>query len=305
MNEEPMNRAVLRSEFERPHMTDTPPRPLLDLDPDRPVSHPTDAATLVLIRDTDTGLEVFCVRRVVSSRFMGGAVVFPGGKVEAGDYDSAWQSVMLPPGSRVAELGDADMPQALSVAACRECLEEAAILPVDGVLVHDDALVLRDILTQSHAELRAALVARHLRLNVAALVPFARWVTPTAERRRFDARFFMMRAPDGQHGVHDTYETSQCFWERPADLLARWSDGAIQLAPPTHHTLWTLAGAASVDEALAGAAQRPLQSINPLLVAADETWALTLPGDPQHPESLQLIDGPTRYVLRGDQWRPE
>jgi len=286
-------------------MRDTPLRPLLDLDPNRPVSPPTDAATLVLVRDTDAGLEVFCVRRVLSSRFMGGAVVFPGGRVDAADHDPAWQTVMLPPGPRVTELGSADMPRALVVAACRECLEEAAILPVDGVLGHDDAIALRGILAQSPAELRATLVARHLHLNVAALVPFARWVTPAAERRRFDARFFMMRAPEGQHGAHDTTETSQCVWARPADLLTRWSDGDIQLAPPTHHTLWTLAGAASVDDALAAAARRPLNTINPLLVAADETWALALPGDPEHPEPQRLIDGPTRYVLRGDQWRPE
>lgn len=285
-------------------MNDTPSRPLLDLDPDRPVSPPTDAATLVLIRDTDTGLEVFCVRRVVSSRFMGGAMVFPGGKVEAEDYDPEWQSVMLPSAPRVDELGDADLPRALSVTACRECLEEAAILPVDGMLLHNDALALRDILMQGPAALRAALATRHLRINAAALVPFARWVTPAAERRRFDARFFMVRAPDGQHGAHDTVETSQCVWARPADLLTRWNDGDIQLAPPTHHTLWTLAGAASVDDALATAARRPLQSINPLLVAADETWALALPGDPEHPEPERLIDGPTRYVLRGEQWRP-
>jgi 8-oxo-dGTP pyrophosphatase MutT (NUDIX family) len=280
-------------------------RPLLDLDPDRPAARPTDAATLVLIRDTAAGLEVFCVQRNAKSGFMGGAIVFPGGRVEEGDHGHEWDGLVLPADARVDALADGALSRALAIAACRECLEEAAILPVDGPLSQADVLALREVLQSDPAALRRALSTRGLRLNLPAMVPFARWITPVAERRRFDARFFMLRAPAGQTGVHDAHETTQSFWATPDDVIARWQRSEIQLAPPTHHTLWTLSRAESVDAALAGASVRPLKAIEPHLIQYDGTRALTLPGDAEHPQSERLTDGATRYVLRQDHWRPE
>lgn len=287
-------------------MTAGPSRPLLDLDPSRPPVTPVDAATLVLIRDAARGLEVFCVQRAMASGFMAGAIVFPGGRVEPDDANPAWDALVLPASERLGALAeDAIHARALAIAACRECVEEAAILPVDVPVAHDDVVALRDSLTATTEAFRDVLRARDLRLNLQALVPFARWVTPAAERRRFDARFFMMRAPAGQEGMHDRRETTGSFWATPAELLERWDSGIVQLAPPTHHTLWTLSLAKDVDDALAAAGQRPLDRIEPHLVSVDDTWALTLPGDPAHPRAERLLTGATRYVHRGEQWRPE
>ena len=270
---------------------------LLNFDFTQPPPVPRDAATLVLLRDGDSGIEVFCVERNRKSRFMGGALVFPGGKVDASDRDPAWESLLLPPrnGAR----------QDLALAACRESLEEAAILPVSGALTHAEALVFRQALATGPDFLRSALKARGLTIDLSCLVPFARWITPEAEVRRFDARFFMLRAPAGQDGAHDTHETMASFWATPRGVLARFDASDVQLAPPTHRTLELLSAHATVDDALAAAETASLDPICPALIDYDGTMALTLPGDPEHPQATPIIAGRTRYVLRGEHWRAE
>jgi 8-oxo-dGTP pyrophosphatase MutT (NUDIX family) len=274
-----------------------PPGSLLNFDFTQPPAVPKDAATLVLLRDGGEGLEVFCVERHRESSFMGGALVFPGGKVDEGDRDPAWQGLLMPPREGVR--------QDIALAACRESLEEAAILPVSGALTHDEALVFRQALATGPDVLRSALKARGLLIDLSCLVPFARWITPEPEVRRFDARFFMLRAPEGQAGAHDTHETMASFWETPRDVLARFDAGDVQLAPPTHRTLELLSAHATVDDALAAAAMARLEPICPVLIDYDGTMALTLPGDPAHPQATPLVAGRTRYVLRGEQWRAE
>lgn len=274
-----------------------PPGRLLNFDRTQPPPVPKDAATLVLLRDGAEGVEVFCVERNRKSRFMGGALVFPGGKVDDGDRHPAWEGLLLPPRDGVR--------QDIALAACRESLEEAAILPVSGALTHDEALVFRQALATGADFLRSALKARGLTIDLASLVPFARWVTPEAEVRRFDARFFMLRAPEGQDGAHDRHETMASFWATPREVLARFDAGDVQLAPPTHRTMELLLTHATVDHALAAAEGSRLDPICPVLIDYDGTMALTLPGDPDHPQSEPLIAGRTRYVLRGEHWRPE
>ena len=274
-----------------------PPGRLLNFDRTAPPPVPTDAATLVLLRDGAGGVEVFCVERNRKSRFMGGALVFPGGKVDASDRDPAWETLLMPP--RVG------VRQDLALAACRESLEEAAILPVSGVITHDEALVFRQALATGADFLRSALKARGLTIDLSSLVPFARWITPEAEVRRFDARFFMMRAPEGQDGAHDTQETMASFWAAPREVLAHFDDRQIQMAPPTHRTLERLSSHATVDEALEAAEKACLDPICPVLIDYDGTMALTLPGDPDHPRAAPIIAGRTRYVLRGEHWRAE
>jgi 8-oxo-dGTP pyrophosphatase MutT (NUDIX family) len=266
-------------------------------------SAPVDAATLVLLRDASDGLEVFCVERNRNSRFMGGALVFPGGKVDPEDRDPAWRPLLRAPDPRVP--GDEEMRWALALAACRESLEEAAILPITGTLSHDEAVALRDVLAGGAAGLREALLGRGLIIDLGALVPFGRWITPAAEARRFDARFFMLRTPAGQDGVHDDQETMSSVWAAPAAILARWEAHEVQLAPPTHYTLQWLSAHGTVQAALSAAQQMPMDPICPVLVDYDGTLALTLPGDPEHPQRDRITDGRSRYVLRDEQWRPE
>jgi 8-oxo-dGTP pyrophosphatase MutT (NUDIX family) len=287
---------------------------MLDLDETREGVPPRDAATLVLVRDAEAGgVEVFCVERNKKSRFLGGAVVFPGGKLDDADADPLWASLVDATDVGTARMGaTVDGYRALRVAACRESLEEAAILPTKpGGLAHDALLALRRELERGEGF--AALVARlGQKLDLGALHPFARWVTPTAEARRFDARFFLARAPSGQPGVHDEHETTASFWASPRDVLARFGRGELQLAPPTHRTLEILERAADAEAALSLAAAACLEPICPRLVrqrggapGEEETLALVLPGDPEHGIAEPRVPGHSRYVLRGDRWLPE
>jgi 8-oxo-dGTP pyrophosphatase MutT (NUDIX family) len=289
---------------------------VLDLKADRVAVPPRDAATLVLLREAQGGgaVEVFCVERNKQSRFMGGAIVFPGGKLDGSDVLDEWTPLTTPPrlparGTVPFTSSDAHF-RSLAIAGARETLEEGAILHVqDGTVTQDDLFVLRRELEAAPDALRAFLSKRRLRLDLGALHPLARWVTPEAEARRFDARFFVAVAPEGQNGLHDERETMASFWATPAEALRRFEAGEVQLMPPTHRTIALLAGCKSVGAALEMAALSSLDPICPRLVphvdAGGETMALVLPGDPEHSVREERVPGPSRYVLRGDRWLSE
>jgi 8-oxo-dGTP pyrophosphatase MutT (NUDIX family) len=272
----------------------------LDFQLDREAAPPKDAATIILIRPSTTAnaLEVFCVERSKQSKFMGGAIVFPGGKVDASDGDASW-----------AGLVDGAVDR-FTIAAERETLEEACILHVTEGVDHDTLIGLRADLAKDPQALRAFLASRNFKLDLKQLHPFARWITPTAESRRFDARFFIAAAPVNQPGAHDSHETMSSFWATPADILKRWEKGEVALAPPTHATLFVLSRFTTVTDAIAFAEQsagHAPQPICPKLVQQGDTLALALPGDREHDvhESRVSLDGATRYVLRGERWLPE
>lgn len=260
---------------------------------------PKDAATIVLVRDraeaagTTTKLEVFCVERSKQSKFMGGALVFPGGKVDAGDSDPAWAGLTT---------GE---PDRFAIAAARETLEEACMMHVSEV-THETLVNLRRDLAKDAGALRAFLASRNLKLDLTALHMLSRWVTPAAETRRFDARFYVAVAPANQPGAHDEHETTRSFWATPAEVLKRWTEGDVQLAPPTHATITGLSRCATTEDVIAWAHRASKAPICPKLVKQDDTIALTLPGDPAHDakEALLELDW-SRYVLRGEKWEPE
>jgi 8-oxo-dGTP pyrophosphatase MutT (NUDIX family) len=289
-------------------------RAVLDLKTDREPALPRDAATLVLVRAGSGGIEVFCVERNKQSRFMGGAIVFPGGKLDPSDVIAEWTPLTTPP--RLPERGTVAFTsseahfRSLAIAAARETLEEAAILHVHGgTVTQEELFALRRELEKLPDALRTFLAHRGLRLDLATLHPLARWITPEAEPRRFDARFFVAIAPEGQTGLHDERETMASFWASPAEVLRRFEAGEVQLMPPTHRTIAMLAGCASTDAVLAMAASSCLDPICPRAVeqhdARGETMALVLPGDPEHEVREPRAPGGSRYVLRGDRWQPE
>jgi len=292
---------------------------MLDLDKNRTAVPPREAATLLLVRDRDERLEVFCVVRHVKSGFLGGAVVFPGGKVDDSDRDADWAKQAH--GAARFELEeDEAISRAYAVAACREALEEAAILPAASrPLTHEEAIALRaELANAGRADLAkegtgflAALAKRSLTLELATLHPFARWVTPIAEGRRFDTRFFLAAAPLGQEGAHDAHETTASFWGTPREVLERFDRAEIQLAPPTHRCLELLTTVSSTHDAFALSARLTVDPICPRLVEVpkgeetEASLALVLPGDPDHEIAVPRVPGRSRFVLRGERWVPE
>ncbi|MEJ7727988.1 MAG: hypothetical protein WKG00_02115 [Polyangiaceae bacterium] len=279
---------------------------MLDFDANRSVVAPRDSATVVVLRESAAGLEVFCVRRHAKSGFLGGAVVFPGGKVDEGDALPEWEALSGPLHPRAGLLTTAHeggpaatSPRALAVAAARELIEEAGILPAVGssgaLPMEPEIAALRATLAGG---LSTALRTQGLRLLLDGLVPFARWVTPEAESRRFDARFFLLRLPDGQRGSHDEHEVTDSFWATPAQVLADFERGAVMLVPPTTRTLELLCAVRTWEGAVALAAEQSLLPVVPRFCMAAEGAVLALPGDPDHEVRELRVAGPTRFVLR-------
>jgi 8-oxo-dGTP pyrophosphatase MutT (NUDIX family) len=284
---------------------------MLDLDPNREGPPARDASTLVVARDASGGgIEVFCVERQKGG-FLGGAVVFPGGKLDPGDLDPEWERWSTPPRpTRTPIAPDAAASRGLAVAACREALEEAAILPIVGPAPsHAELLEWRARLAGGGETLRRLLAARGLRLDLGSLHALARWVTPIAEARRFDTRFFLVVSDGATTGLHDDHETTASFWATPSDVLERHAAKALVLAPPTHRTLQVLAGARDAAHAAAIADASCLEPICPRVVpqreAEGDTIAIVLPGDPEHEVRKARVPGPSRYVLRGGRFWPE
>lgn len=270
----------------------------LDFDPARQTAAPRPAATVIVLRPAAEGLEVFCVLRHQRSGFLGGAVVFPGGKVDAEDAGEVWAELATEPHARTAAMvADDASARALAVAAARESLEEAAIVPLDKALPGDDILAMRRELEGGRA-LPDILRSRGVRLATGALVPWARWITPEAESRRFDARFFLLALPEHQRGAHDDRETTMSFWGRPSNVLDRFMRGEIFLAPPTCRSLELLADCAALESAFALAGEQSLLPVCPKFVADDRAPYLALPGDPSHDVREKRVSGKTRFVLR-------
>jgi hypothetical protein len=137
-------------------------------------------------------------------------------------------------------------------------------------------------------------------------VPFAHWVTPDTESRRYDTRFFLAQMPDGQDARHDDSEMTDLVWLTPADAIARCRQRAIMLPPPTWTTLRQLARFATVDAALAWARTTRIVRIQPNLFRDADPPLLTLPGDPLHPPVAGWeTPEDTRFVLeKGKGWKP-
>ncbi len=133
----------------------------------------------------------------------------------------------------------------------------------------------------------------NLHVAADALVPFANWLTPTAEPRRFDTWFFAVRAPDGQEPMHDRHETTEVGWHRPQDAIdAHQSGGPILLPPPTLHTLQRLVAiGGDVAQLLATLAAGGLgpQIMPHFMADSPDGPTIVLPWDPLHPDAPAVV----------------
>ena len=238
------------------------------------------------------------------SGFMGGAHVFPGGKVDDADKATAWtERVDRDAETLTASLGenDAEVGLGLLVAAVRETFEESGVLLASASRQTDLPTARTRLLGgEPFTELAKEL---DLTITSEALTPYARWVTPKMESRRFDTRFYIASVPDGQTASHDGSETTSAKWLRPAAAIDEMYEGRIKLAPPTVRTLHWLADFERTDAVIADALSRPPPLVRPQLVSSNEGWFLALPGDPEHPESEPVLAGATRMVMAGTAWR--
>jgi len=250
--------------------------------PPKPPAEPALSATILLVRDGARGLEVFMVQRHHRIDFATGAMVFPGGKLEEGDFAPS-----LRERTRGCEgLGDAEL--ALRAGAIRETFEEARVLLArrrgrSELLSGPEVLAIE-------ARQRAALEAHEVRIDALAreedlelacdsLVPFAHWITPEFMPKRFDTWFFLVAAPEDQVAVHDGREGVDSLWIRPADALAEAEAGRRTIIFPTLLNVQKLGRSASVAEALAAARREPVVTVLPRVFETATGSVLRIPAE--------------------------
>ena len=207
-------------------------------DDPRPPVEPSPAATIVLVRAAPEGLEVLLTRRPDSMAFAAGLHVFPGGRIEAADGDPHLVARARGPAR------DPEFHVAHRIAAIRETWEEVGVLlatPVAGTNSStrpgSDTFVGRSDRDRDFVDL----IERHdLELLTDRLVEIARWTTPRAFPRRFDARFFVAELPPGAVLDPDPREVASHAWLTPRAALRSMADGTIAMWPPTSTTLQRL-----------------------------------------------------------------
>jgi 8-oxo-dGTP pyrophosphatase MutT (NUDIX family) len=211
--------------------------------------------------------ELLMVRRNDKMAFMGGSYVFPGGRVDDSDMPAA--GVPLP--APVFPDLSGEQEAAYRTAAVRELQEEASVTIAAGDLY-----------------------------------PFAHWVTPEIETRRYDTRFFLARMPEGQEAKHDEGESTALEWLSPAAAIVRFAQRDILLPPPTWTTIRQLAQRVSIEDVLQWARTRKIVRVMPNFVRTETETMLTLPGDPLFPTIADWeIPEETRFVLQeGARWHP-
>ncbi len=220
-------------------------RPTQLLYPQREPSATRPAATVLLLRDSDTGIEVLMTRRSINASFAPGAYVFPGGMIDAADA-AAHRHALRRPAQTDTQLTEA-------IAAIRESFEEVGVLlarHADGRPATQQDI---DQLDRS-APLAAQCHALGLTLAADAIFTLAHWVTDRDLPRRYDVPFLVARMPEGQQPVADEAEQFAPVWVRPADALAQHTAGEFHMIFPTLRTLERLQRYANVEEVLTACA---------------------------------------------------
>lgn len=250
------------------------------------------AATVVIVRDRPDGPpDILMMERASTMAFAAGALVFPGGGVDAHDHALA---------ARIDHGLDLD-EAAARIAAIRETIEESGLgVGLDGGLAGavDGAVVvsIRQGLLGG-AVLGDLLDAHGVALALDALTPFARWHPAPFEKaiRVYDTRFYLARAPDGQEAIADATENVHLFWSSAAATLARCDAGEGHVIFPTRRNLERLALAGSHADLVTHAAAHPVEKVRPWLEDRDGERHLCIPDHLGYPVTSE----PLRQARRG------
>ena len=244
------------------------------------------AATVMMLRDTDAGPEVFMVVRHHEIDFASGALVFPGGKADKADFDAGLRAHC----GDTAEFDDKEL--ALRIASIRESFEECGILLAREKGSQDFVSAARlkqleswrDRFNNRDATMLAFAEAENLEFAVDALGFYAHWITPEMMPKRFDTYFYMARAPQDHIGAHDGSESVDSVWITAAQAIAEADAKKRTVIFPTRMNIEKLAQSATVDDALA--ACRDVVTVTPFIEKEGEKSFLRIQanagyGDPK------------------------
>lgn len=243
------------------------------------------AATLVIFRHNTAGgaAELLMVQRSAEMRFAGGAAVFPGGRVDAADFELA------------EKLGAADEEErselAARIAAVRETLEETGlVVGMHQRATLEQAQTARALLLEK-ATLAPVLAAMGWTLDLAGLVPFSRWRPKHRHMRIYDTRFYLADLGTGAVDLLvDQTENTHLFWVSASEALRMADAGEIQVIFPTRRNLERLAQLANFDAALAHVQTFPSQMITPSVEERDGARWLTIPENAGYPITSEPLD---------------
>lgn len=238
---------------------------------------PIPAATVVVMRDlAGKPPELLMVERSAAMAFAGGALVFPGGRIDAGDRALA------------AELGLDDHDGSARIAAVRECIEEAGVAP--GVVPAPDAAGIAAMRDALHGGDAIGPVLGDRTIDPAALVPFARWLPTGVPHRIFDTIFYLAAWPEGApEPAVDATENTRLLWASARSVLEDAAAGRARIIFPTRRNLERLALFGSYADAVADANAHEIRAITPWIEARGGVDHLCIPDDLGYPVTAQPI----------------
>lgn len=261
----------------------SPEPPTVDPRTGEPMAAATPAATIIVCRTAPSGPapELLMVERSSQMVFAGGAVVFPGGRVDPDDHNLA-QAI-----DHALDPDDA----AARITAIRETIEET------GLGVGFVQTPQRDALAEARAALHDGAVFSDLvrsagwQFDLAALTPFTRWRPPFNEQRVFDTRFYVAQCDSHDHIVEvDATENRHLFWSTAAGVLDLAAEGKLKLIFPTRRNLERLAQFGSFDDAIENIARFPPQMIIPFIEERDGQQHLCIPDALGYPVTSEPLN---------------
>ena len=247
------------------------------------------ASTILLLRDgarrpDDKGrgeIEVFMMVRHHEIEFSSGALVFPGGSVDAADRE-----IIARPEFHSGGEGCDAAALSFRIAAIRETFEESGILLarprgsqnlVEAGQAAGIAAKHRAALAERKTTFLEVLSAAGMVLALDELVPYAHWVTPEGMPKRFDTWFFLAAAPPEQLGAHDGKESTDSLWLSPPEAVAGGQSGRFKLPFPTTRNLIKLGKQPNVRAALDDARGKPVVTVMPVLTKSNGRRQLRIP----------------------------
>jgi len=244
------------------------------------------AATIVLLRESQAQMEMFMVVRHHQIDFASGALVFPGGKADAADYDAELLNHLDGAAS------DNDM-RAMQVAAIREVFEESGVLLARSQgatgLIDSDRLAslepFRVQLNNGEISITEFVVQQKLHLACDKLVHFAHWITPPMMPKRFDTHFFLAIAPTDHLAIHDGYESVDSIWINPQQAVEDAAEGRRTVIFPTLRNIEKIAQHGSINELMTATEAEQVIPVTPWTEKRDNGTYLCIP-----PEAGYLVN---------------
>jgi 8-oxo-dGTP pyrophosphatase MutT (NUDIX family) len=235
---------------------------------------PRPASTVLLLRDSAAGasgneIEVFMMVRHYQIDFSSGALVFPGGSVDAGD-----KAIIARPELYSGGEGLDEAALSFRIAAIRETFEESGILVarphgskalIDGKRAAEIEAGHRVALCEGKTSFLNVIAESGVSLALDALVPYAHWITPEGMPKRFDTWFFLAAAPPAQLGAHDGRESTDSIWVSPREALAGGQSGRFKLPFPTTRNLIRLGKQPHMRAALDEVRGKPIVTVMPVM----------------------------------------